>query len=107
MILAPRGKRARLRFIPRVANMPIAIAGLLLFINGCGKPATVSAPPAKAQESQVQVSASANAVLVDTPAAEFAIAPYGYVAASLLTGGRKLSLDDPASDSGIQVRLLA
>src|SRR5271167_673229 len=104
MIPTSCAKRAQLPFILRVASMPLAMAGLLLFANGCGKQATVNAPPAKpAQESQVQVHAAASAVLVETPAAEFAIAPNGYVTASLVKDGRKLSLDDAASDSGIQV----
>src|SRR5580693_9711934 len=103
MIRTLWGERAQLRLILQIAGMPLAIGGLLLFVNGCEKPATVSAPPAAAPESQVQVSATASALVVDTSAAEFAIAPNGYVAASLLSGGRKLSLDDAASDSGIQV----
>ncbi|MFZ0885659.1 MAG: alpha-galactosidase [Candidatus Acidiferrales bacterium] len=60
-------------------------------------------PPPKAEESQVHVAATANAVVLDTPAAEFAIAPSGYVAASIVTEGRKLSLDDAGADSGVQV----
>ena len=103
MILTLCGKPAQLRIIPRIASLLFAMACLLLFVIGCGKQAAVSAPPVKAQESQVQVSATASAVLVDTPAAEFTIAPSGYVAASLLSGGRRLSLDDAASDAGIQV----
>ena len=104
MILKISGKPAQLRLILRIASMPLAMAGLLLFANGCGKQATVSAPPpAKAQESQVQVTTTASAVLVDTPAAEFTIAPNGYVAASLVSDGRKLSLDDAANESGIEV----
>jgi len=100
---APFVKREQLRPTLHSRSVLVATAGLLLCAIGCGKEATVNAPPAKAPESQVQVSATANAVLVDTPAAEFAIAPNGYVAASLLSAGRKLSLDDAASDSGIQV----
>ncbi|MFZ0737876.1 MAG: alpha-galactosidase [Candidatus Acidiferrales bacterium] len=40
---------------------------------------------------------------MDTPSAEFVIAPSGYVAARLLTDHGKLSLDDAGNDSGIQV----
>jgi alpha-galactosidase len=85
------------------AILLLASAGLLLSANGCGKEATVSAPPVKAPVSQVQVTASANGVMVDSPAAEFTIGSNGYVAASLLSGGRRLSLDDAASGSGITV----
>jgi alpha-galactosidase len=96
--------RARLHSIRSLAGTSLATAALLLFANGCGKEATVSVPPAaKVEESQVHVTATANSVVVDTPAAEFAIAPNGYVAASLLSGGRKLSLDDAAGSSGVAV----
>src|ERR1700688_205242 len=107
MILARVGKRARLQSTLNVASMSLAIAGSLLFANGCGKESTVGVPAAQALESQVQVTATANGVLVDSPAAEFAIAPSGYVAGSLVTGGRKLSLDDAADDSGVQVTVAA
>src|SRR5580658_7794491 len=103
MMPAQLVKGKQLRSTLRSMSALLATAGVLLFANGCGKEATVSAPPAKAPESHVQVSATANAVLVDTPTAEFSIAPNGYVAASLLTAGRKLSLDDAGGDSGIQV----
>src|SRR5271168_3002315 len=103
MILALFGKRARPQFTWSLASLPLAVAGLLLLANGCGKEAAVSAPPAPAPESQVQVSASATGVLVNSPAAEFAIAPNGYVAASLVSNGRKLSLDDAAGASGVAV----
>jgi len=103
MTLARFGKRARPQFTWSVASVLLAVAGLLLFANGCGQEATVSAPPAHAPESQVQVTASATGVLVNSPAAEFAIAPNGYVAASLVSNGRKLSLDDAADASGVAV----
>ena len=95
--------RARGLFSKRSASLWIASAGLLLLVSGCVKKEAVNPPPPKAAESQVHAAATANAVLVDTPAAEFAIAPNGYVAASLLTEGRKLSLDDAGADSGVQV----
>jgi alpha-galactosidase len=96
------GTRTPWQSMQGVASMSLAVAGLLLFANGCGKEAAVSDPrPAKAPQSQIQVTAAANGVLVDSPAAEFAIAPNGYVAASLVSGGRKLSLDDSAGASGV------
>ncbi len=108
MNVALIGKPARLQSFRSIAGRSLAVAGLLLFANGCGKEATVSAPPpAQAPESQVRVAASANGVLVDTPAAEFSIAPNGYVAASLLTGGGKLTLDDAAGSSGVAVTAAA
>ncbi|MFY9804269.1 MAG: glycoside hydrolase family 36 protein [Candidatus Acidiferrales bacterium] len=81
----------------------IAIVGLLVFANGCENKPAVNSLATKAPESHIRVTTTANSVLVDTSAAEFAIAPNGYVAASLVTGDRKLSLDDAGSDSGVQV----
>ena len=103
MTLALFGKRARLQFTWSLGSTLLAVAGLLLFANGCAKEATVGAPPAQVPESQVQVAASATGVLVNSPVAEFAIAPNGYVVASLVSNGRKLSLDDAAGASGIAV----
>ncbi|HUJ81258.1 MAG TPA: hypothetical protein VLW83_05215, partial [Candidatus Acidoferrales bacterium] len=79
------------------------LSGLALIAAGCGKQPTTNPPAAKTSGSQIQISATANGTLVATPTAEFTIAPNGYVAASLVSGGRKLSLDDAGSDSGIQV----
>jgi alpha-galactosidase len=107
MILARCEKRARLQILWGLARMPLAAAALFLFANGCGKQATVSAPPVPAPPSQVKVTASANAVVVDSAAAEFAIAPGGYVAASLVSDGRKLSLDDAAGASGVALTAAA
>jgi len=95
--------RAGLRPSLRSAGLLLGAAGLLLFANGCGKEAAVSAPPVKAPESQVQVTAGASSVLLDSPAAEFTIAPNGYVAASLVSGGHTLSLDDAAGGTGVAV----
>ena len=79
------------------------VAGLNLFAAGCGIQSTINPPAAKTKGSQIQISATANGTLVATPTAEFTIAPNGYVAASLVSGGRKLSLDDAGDDSGILV----
>ena len=49
------------------------------------------------------VSATADATVIATPAAEFALSPAGYLAARLLLGNQKMSLDDASGDSGIQV----
>jgi alpha-galactosidase len=101
MLLARCEKPVQRRNILSVARMPLAAAVLFLFANGCGKQATVSAPPAQTPQSQVKVTASATAVVMDSAAAEFAVAPSGYVAASLVSDGRKLSLDDAAGASGV------
>ena len=107
MILASFVKQGQPSSSPRSASLLVAIAGLLLFADGCGKQSAVSAPVTKSQESQVRVTATASVVLVDTPAAEFTIAPNGYVAANLVTGDQKLSLDDAGGDSGVEVTAAA
>src|SRR5260370_41048144 len=95
-------KREQLAASPRSARLALAVlvAGLVLFANGCGRQPTATDPATKPQESPVRVTATANVVLVDTPAAEFAIAPNGYVAASLVAGDRTLALPAAGSDSG-------
>jgi alpha-galactosidase len=85
------------------AKLLIIVAGLTLFAAGCGKQSTLNPPAAKTPGSQIQISATANGTVVETPTAEFTIAPNGYVASSLVSGGRKLSLDDAGSESGMQV----
>ncbi len=107
MILASFVKQEQPSSSPRSAWLLVAVAGLLLFADGCGKQSAVSAPATKSQESQVRVTATASVLLVDTPAAEFTIAPNGYVAANLVTGDQKLSLDDAGGDSGVQVTAAA
>ncbi|MFZ0635082.1 MAG: glycoside hydrolase family 36 protein [Candidatus Acidiferrales bacterium] len=88
------------RFSP---NRLIIVCGLILFAIGCGKQSAPSAPATENPGSQIQISAAADGARVDTPSAEFVIAPNGYVAARLLTDHGKLSLDDAGNDSGIQV----
>ena len=54
------------------------------------------------QESIVRVTALPDRILIDTPPAEFSVAPNGYVSATLAKS-RKLSLDDPATTPGISI----
>jgi alpha-galactosidase len=46
---------------------------------------------------------TSDGVVIDTSKAEFVISPTGYVAAKLISGSQKFSLDDAGSDSGLQV----
>src|ERR1700683_4689287 len=101
MLLARCEKPVQRRNILSVARMPLAAAVLFLFANGCGKQATVSAPPAQTPQSDGEVTARGTAVVMYSAAAECAVAPSGYVAASLVSDGRKLSLDDAAGASGV------
>jgi alpha-galactosidase len=89
----------------RSASRLILLAGILLAVSGCGKDSAPNASATHSQGSQIQVSATATGMLVDTPAAEFVVSPAGYVAASLVSGNRKLSLDDPGSDSGVRLTI--
>ena len=44
--------------------------------------------------------ADASSITIQSPTAEFTVAPDGYVAAKLLSNQQKLSLDDPGTDPG-------
>jgi len=88
-------------FRPKIQWMFIGL--LVLCAGGCGHSAAPVAPAGNPQVSRVQVSATETAVVIDTPLAEFAISPAGYVAAKLVSQNQKLSLDDAGTDSGLQV----
>ena len=88
------------RFRP---NRPIIFCGLILFAIGCGKQSAPSPPATENPGSLVQVAATTDGARLETPSAEFVIAPSGYIAARLVTNRGKLSLDDAGNDSGIQV----
>jgi alpha-galactosidase len=79
------------------------IAAIFAFAAGCGKQPANNPPVAKDPESQIRVTATDTGIAIDTPAAEFGIASSGYVKASLVSGGQKLSLDDAGPDSGIEI----
>ena len=106
----PAGLRpAPAKGMPRTGTAASLVAvALALFVSGCGKTSTSVAPTTKSQKppiqvSQIKVEAMTDATLLRTPGAEFAITPEGYVAASLISGYQKLSLDDRGSETGIQV----
>jgi alpha-galactosidase len=79
----------------------VVLAATLAFAGGCCKKAAPEPTPAGSATSVIRVSPSAGSILITTPAAEFAVAPNGYVAANLPVGQTKLSLDDPASEPGL------
>ena len=83
----------------RLAALVTAIA----FAGGCNKKATPTPAPAAPATSAIRVTPSATSITIDTPAAEFVVAPDGYVAANLLAGQKKLSLDDPGTEPGLLV----
>ncbi len=87
----------------------IALAGtalvLLSILTACSKPSqaplqsspkATTAKPEPTQPSAIQVAVNvAGPVVLTTSAAEFQVTPDGYVHASLLKDGQKLSLDEP------------
>jgi len=81
----------------------VLIALLVSCVGGCGHSSTAVAPAPSPQSSHVQVSSTESAIVIDTPSAEFTISPAGYVAAKLISQNQKSSLDDPGSDSGMQI----
>jgi alpha-galactosidase len=84
----------------RSAAPVVLVAWLAALLCACaGKPA--QAPP---PESIVRVTLLADKILIGTPAAEFSVAPNGYVSAAL-SKSPKLSLDDPDTDPGISMNV--
>lgn len=75
-------------------------SALALCAFGCNKQAAHVTPQV---ESRVRVSTSAGGVEMATAVAEFTVTPDGYVAGSLVADGRKLSLDDPGNQPGVQM----
>ncbi len=83
----------------------VAGAGLLQ-LSGCqnnGSPSvSQSATPAK---SDVSVSQSLDEIHIGTPVAEFVLSSAGRLTATLTKDGKRLTLDDPAKQSGQLVRI--
>ena len=74
----------------RRCGVLVAVSLVLSLGSACHKPASVA--PAN-KTSVVQVAVSADAVKVETPAAQFTLLPSGYLRTSLLRDGKQLSLD--------------
>ena len=76
------------------------LAGLVvvgLFAIGIVHKPAMRASGAEPGHSAIQVEADAKGpIILTTKTAEFRILPFGYVQASLIENGRKLTLDDPA-----------
>jgi alpha-galactosidase len=77
--------------------LPLA-AAFFLSMSCTRPPAKTEAPAAEASQVKVEIKPGGPIVLT-TSAAEFQIQPSGYIQASLLKGGEKLSLDETASGS--------
>ena len=77
-------------------------SGLSMVFTACSqqpeKPASAQ-PPAPAKVTAVKVVLNNNGpIVLTTGAAEFQILPSGYVQASLVKDGKRLTLDEPPSD---------
>src|SRR5580704_2175203 len=96
-------RESHLAFV--VVACALVLASAIGWTGGCAKkPVGDSAPPpATAPASSIQVSSGLNSISIETKTAEFTIAQDGYVAAKLLHGTQRLSLDDPGNDSGASV----
>ena len=77
----------------------VALAATFALAAGCNKKAAPATTPSTA--SAIRVSRNAGSVTIETPEAEFVVAPNGYVSASLLAGQRPLSLDDSGTEPGL------
>ena len=81
------------------------LAGVLLLSAACSRPParTETAAP---EPSQIKVEVKPGGpIVLTTSAAEFQILPSGYIQASLLKGGQRLTLDEPgAGGSDVRVR---
>src|SRR5512146_282480 len=88
-------------FPPRLNNglAAVALAAFLLFMPACSRQAS---QPAQQEAGPSPVSITVHPggpVVVRTTTAEFDVLPSGYVQASLLKEGKKLTLDSPQGSS--------
>src|SRR5580700_10358558 len=79
------------------------IAATVTLVGACNKRATPAPASVATSTSVIHVSKSANSITIETPAAEFVVAPDGYVAANLVAAKKRLSLDDPGAEPGLLV----
>lgn len=79
---------------------------LLMVFSACSKQPEKAAsgpPPAPAKVTAVKVVLNNNGpIVLSTGAAEFQILPSGYVQASLVRDGKRLSLDQPPSEGAAE-----
>ena len=80
------------RFFPMASMLVVVLCGAML---SCSKPAPQPKPaPSKPSDIKVEVR-DGGPVVVTTSAAEFQILPSGFLQASLLKDGKRLTLDEP------------
>lgn len=84
------------------ASRRVLVAGTLIFLySGCSTNAPSKPKETPVPVSNVRVTVAANQIAIDSPSAEFAITPTGYVAATL--SATKRSLDSFSNATGILV----
>jgi alpha-galactosidase len=78
---------------------------LLLQFSGCQKKEESRVTPSAApKESALLVNQGGDGIHVQTPSAEFVLSSSGQLTATLTSNGKKLTLDDPASEPGQAIR---
>jgi len=88
---------------PMTLRWLVVIAATVTFVGACNKKSTPATASPASPTTAIRVSKSADSITIETPTAEFVVSPYGYVAANLLAGKKKLSLDDPGAEPGLLV----
>ena len=89
---------------PRSVNAAlVALAGLLLLLPACSKQASQAAQEEGGPSPVTITVHPGGPVVVRTTTAEFDVSPSGYVQASLLKEGKKLTLDEPQGSSDLVV----
>jgi alpha-galactosidase len=79
---------------------------VLLYLSGChNKDTRPPAAPAVAAKSLVEISASADGIVVQTPVAEFLLSPAGVLTGALKTGGTSATLDAKSLDTSQSVTI--
>ena len=80
------------------AILAISLAGLSWLMLGCSKPATPNGEPSHPSDIKIEVR-DGGPIVVTTSTAEFQILPNGFVQATLLKDGQRLTLDEPEAGS--------
>src|SRR5215467_5225062 len=88
-------KRSASRNLPWSCILMMLVTGLTCSLLSCGKSQQQAKPaPSRPSDIKVQVQTGGPVVLTTTTA-EFQILPSGFVKATLLKDGKRLSLDEP------------
>ena len=83
------------RFIWSAVLLAIVVGGLVFFVLSCSKP-TPQPKPAPSHPSDINVEVrDGGPIVVSTTAAQFQILPSGFLQATLVKDGKRLTLDEP------------